>query len=580
MEFSQEFFKSEYRDGFFVSSEMKRYWAVSIEILDIIDKICQKHNIKYFAGGGTLLGAIRHKGYIPWDDDIDIAMLREDYNRFEKIIEAELPEGFYYNSPHSSNGSSQPFGCVVNGKLPSCDEKWLERFYGCPYIGGVDVVPYDIIPRDKEADDMQKTLIQLLFHPIRLDKSFDNYEEERELALKTIEDSLNVSIDRAGNVTTQIVQLIDKVSQLYTWEEGDCVAGLCYHAYSDKNGFDKNDFMEIVRVPFEGITVPVQKNYHERLTTQYGDYMKPVKFLADHEYPVFKMEKREITRQKQLAKTSRVSQFLAQTFDRPMDVEFIKDYVTKGFYSDSIAKQWVARIPSESTTRFADYDIEKYMYNQLAPLEITDKLLGIVTGNGVKIVANIPNSRYCDKTNAEDMYFAMCALKALHESGAVVSRKVDLPERIEFYEKLWGDDSYNKNYSSIKEKVLGALKQLAAPVVLQPIHLNSTLENIILFTDNNGNTNIVLREFEQTAMGDSLIDIAMLAIDADYDKDELGALLEMYYGNTDRAKDAYVYCAAVSLMKNNMAEFYNRNNIDFGEKEQKYIRQAEYYLNI
>ena len=86
MEFPQEFFLDEVRDGFFVPAMMKRAWAAELEILIEIDKICDRHHIRYFIDYGTLLGAMRHKGFIPWDDDIDISMKREDYVLWRRII--------------------------------------------------------------------------------------------------------------------------------------------------------------------------------------------------------------------------------------------------------------------------------------------------------------------------------------------------------------------------------------------------------------------------------------------------------------------------------------------------------------
>ena len=66
------FFEAEEREGFFVSSMMKRYWAAQLKVLSDVARVCKKHNIRWFADCGTLLGAVRHGGYIPWDDDLDI----------------------------------------------------------------------------------------------------------------------------------------------------------------------------------------------------------------------------------------------------------------------------------------------------------------------------------------------------------------------------------------------------------------------------------------------------------------------------------------------------------------------------
>ena len=100
MEFPKEFFLDEVREGFYVPAMMKRAWAAELEILVEIDKICEKHKLHYYIDYGTLLGAVRHKGFIPWDDDIDIMMFRHDYEIFSEVAQAELPEELLF---HSSN---------------------------------------------------------------------------------------------------------------------------------------------------------------------------------------------------------------------------------------------------------------------------------------------------------------------------------------------------------------------------------------------------------------------------------------------------------------------------------------------
>lgn len=79
-----------------------------LSILIEIDRICQQHNIGYWLDGGTLLGAVRHGGFIPWDDDIDIAMRKEDMERFVAVAPAELPEGLFLQTPQSEPQSKEP----------------------------------------------------------------------------------------------------------------------------------------------------------------------------------------------------------------------------------------------------------------------------------------------------------------------------------------------------------------------------------------------------------------------------------------------------------------------------------------
>ena len=80
LEIPESFFKDEVRHGFLVPEEMKRAWASEMKVLDMLMDFCNKNDLRCFAEYGTLLGAVRHKGFIPWDDDIDVCMLRPDFN--------------------------------------------------------------------------------------------------------------------------------------------------------------------------------------------------------------------------------------------------------------------------------------------------------------------------------------------------------------------------------------------------------------------------------------------------------------------------------------------------------------------
>jgi len=77
---------------------LRKTQLVQLYLLDILDEICKKHDIPYFLVDGTLLGAFRHNGFIPWDDDIDVGMLKPDYRRFKRIVCQELPDGVYFES--------------------------------------------------------------------------------------------------------------------------------------------------------------------------------------------------------------------------------------------------------------------------------------------------------------------------------------------------------------------------------------------------------------------------------------------------------------------------------------------------
>ena len=94
LELDDNYFKEEERCGFKIPSMMKRVWAVEMDVLTHIDRICMEYGLTYYAAFGTMLGAVRHNGFVPWDDDIDISLMRDEYNELIRILPGELPYGF------------------------------------------------------------------------------------------------------------------------------------------------------------------------------------------------------------------------------------------------------------------------------------------------------------------------------------------------------------------------------------------------------------------------------------------------------------------------------------------------------
>ena len=130
--FAEAFFEDEVREGFFVPTMMKRYWAAQIKVLSVIDAICEKHGINWFADYGTLMGAVRHDGYIPWDDDLDICMLRSDYKRFWEVAKKELPKEYVLMTLDKQPEYRELIGRVVNSHSIDYSDRHMKEFYGCP----------------------------------------------------------------------------------------------------------------------------------------------------------------------------------------------------------------------------------------------------------------------------------------------------------------------------------------------------------------------------------------------------------------------------------------------------------------
>ena len=147
IELPDQFLEGETRCGYYVTPKMKKIWAVELDILNAFSEVCKKHGLKWFVHAGTLLGTIRHHGFIPWDDDIDVAMPREDYDVLCRIATTEFSFPFFLQ-----NEDSDPFSCKSFSKLinlqTTCIEDYDKSFpsHHCVFI---DIFPYDNVPDDE-----------------------------------------------------------------------------------------------------------------------------------------------------------------------------------------------------------------------------------------------------------------------------------------------------------------------------------------------------------------------------------------------------------------------------------------------
>lgn len=297
MVLKEDFFEGEVREGFYVDSTMKKVWAAEMELLAAVVEICERHDIKYFADWGTLLGTVRHHGYVPWDDDIDIAMLREDYTKFLAVAEKELPPPIWLRTPYTDSTFDGFHTVIWNSREISFEEEHLKSFHGCPYIVGIDIFPLDYIPRDvQEAEVWEEiyTIIGVLIDQIVREEA---QAEEVEEMLKNVESVCNVAIDREKSVKMQLYRLLDAVCGLYNEDECDELT-LASLLLRDRRKYrlKKDWYAKTVKMPFENMILSVPGNYDKVLKEMYGDYQKPVKGGADHDYPCYKVQEEALKR--------------------------------------------------------------------------------------------------------------------------------------------------------------------------------------------------------------------------------------------------------------------------------------------
>lgn len=288
LSFPEEFFRAEEKEGFYVNEVMKRYWACCLEIVNVIDAICKKHHLTYYADWGTLLGAARHHGFIPWDDDIDLMMKRPDYEKLMKILPKELPKDYVLSNCFIDEDHKE-FHCgVSNGREMNLSKEHLATHYGCPFVAIIDIFPLDYLPRDPKEQEVVKNLFIIIWVAADLIKK-EAEPEEIEEALRNVEEYCCVTLDRTKPLRSQLWKLATQLVMSYREKEGDYLVEWCSFVNWGYR-LEKKWLKKAQLLPFETFMMPVPNGWETILSIMYGDWRVPQQIIAGHDYPAFKKQ--------------------------------------------------------------------------------------------------------------------------------------------------------------------------------------------------------------------------------------------------------------------------------------------------
>lgn len=275
------YLEEEVRCGYLVTSEVKGLWAVCLDLLESFKKVCAKYHLRYFAAYGTLIGAMRHNGFIPWDDDLDLVMPRKDYEELCRHAE-EFKYPYFLQMEKNDVGFSRPFARLRNSETTAVQkiEDFGKRIH---YNQGIfiDIFPIDSFPDDeKDLELFVSKTTQLKNKMLKFSRWSTRYiryqDEKSRLKIKEkvryfISLILQFSMERL-KLQNPYVRQLDKASQSFN----DSNTGLCGVPYIWKAGkkwvWKKEWFEETIEVPFEMISISVPKNYDEILSTIYGNW--------------------------------------------------------------------------------------------------------------------------------------------------------------------------------------------------------------------------------------------------------------------------------------------------------------------
>lgn len=256
---------------------LKKIHAVLMIIAKEIKRICEKHNIHYFMLAGTQLGSVRHKGFIPWDDDMDLGMLREDYDKFLEICKTELDQDHFYVQNLDSESGFGKFYTRILLKNTYLTYDYIENVTGERGFF-VDIFPYDNTPKSKI---LQKKQCMIMSFALRLIKEKSGYAHK----CTTLGGKLQLLFTNFFSLEF-LINLYTREMKRYNNKPTKLI-----NSANSGNGY----FKEILKkewvlntkpMEFEDITMPGIENYDEYLKYLYGDYMTipPLEDRVTHEF--------------------------------------------------------------------------------------------------------------------------------------------------------------------------------------------------------------------------------------------------------------------------------------------------------
>ncbi len=257
-----------------METRIKQVQAANLKVLKTVDQICRKHGIQYLLDAGTLIGAVRHKGFIPWDDDVDIAFLRKDYERFIKVAKKELPEGIHLWLP-SDFADIEAFYDFTPKLIYENSRKRLPDRDTAFYKEELNHICVDIFILDEISENPFARKLQILINKIiygmamghRRKLDFSKYSPLQKLQVILLA-GIGSSIDMKTLIRWErkaaLRQKKGKSHLLYYSNyQPDYV-----HMIVPREGSE-----QVLEVPFEDMTAMIPKGYDRVLTVVYGDYM-------------------------------------------------------------------------------------------------------------------------------------------------------------------------------------------------------------------------------------------------------------------------------------------------------------------
>lgn len=262
--------EEENRNGYVVTAEMKRIWAVELDLLRVFLDFCDRNGLRVWAEGGTLLGAVRHKGFIPWDNDVDLMMPREDYDRMVAIGNSRFRHPYFLQTAYTDNGYHRGHAQFRNSDTAAIrPSDAFQKFNQGIFI---DIFIVDAIPPEGRGERLD-SILKRSSYPRKILKSVNMNVIYSGRLLQVFRKLKARRMLRRYSWQT-IYGWSEDVLRETRWDETDKVAELTMSG--DSHIFDKSILDDTVWLDFENIKIPAPARYDEFLRGEFGDdYMTP-----------------------------------------------------------------------------------------------------------------------------------------------------------------------------------------------------------------------------------------------------------------------------------------------------------------
>lgn len=266
--YTEDFLKEEIRCDYKVTTKQKKIWAVELDLLSKLLDVCNRNNIKVYAFAGTLLGAVRHHGFIPWDDDMDVCMLREDFEKLQTVAEKEFSYPYFFQTAYTDKRFHIGYARLRN----SCTTGFIPYNDDLNYNNGIFIDIFILTGYSESRLKLKTQLTQLRIIEKLIHSYHANINEKK--GIKKIVMSIAKCFD---NLFLKYDKLLDTYHSILIKHDKDSKRVTIMTSndwFMERYWCWKEDLDSVIMLPFEGMLIPAPKNYDRVLKNAYGNYME------------------------------------------------------------------------------------------------------------------------------------------------------------------------------------------------------------------------------------------------------------------------------------------------------------------